>query len=260
MRSKIFNPATGEFDEIFNKKNYALENQQGMSIVIPRGEIGPRGLTGEKGEKGDPGESITGPIGPVGPVGPMGPRGPKGEKGDPGINGKDGVSIIGPSGLNGKDGIDGKTNLILYVSGTPKKEIGDNDDWCFTDLGEIFYKKNNKWEFYRQISSGYSKQSIIKMINDFGGNSRSINIISVDTNAENSPSVDYFYIVTNGSTITMPTAVLNTNLYTIKRSGSSSVTVTTINSETIDGSLSISLNLTNESRSLISDGSNWIVI
>ena len=85
MRSKIFNPATGEFDEIFNKKNYALENQQGMSIVIPRGEIGPRGLTGEKGEKGDPGESITGPMGPVGPVGPMGPRGPKGEKGDTGL-------------------------------------------------------------------------------------------------------------------------------------------------------------------------------
>lgn len=263
MRSKIFNPATGEFDEIFNQKNYVKENDEGMSIIIPRGEIGPRGIRGEKGEKGEKGDRGDSIIGPIGPMGPPGPRGEKGEKGESGKDGKDGISVTGPPGKDGINGVDGKSNIIHLISGVPKREVGENGDWCFNDAKETFFKENGSWQFYAQFHNGFSRKQIISMIQEFsggGGLSRSTNIINSDTTAGNNSSTDYYYFITNGSNLTLPTAVGNTNIYTVKRTGSLPCTVSTTDFQTIDGSLTVTLNLTNEVRAFISDGSNWAVI
>lgn len=90
--------------------------------------------------------------------------------------------------------------------------------------------------------------------------SRLINNIGVNTNAGSSPNTDYIYLVTGSTTVTLPTALSNTNTYTVKNVGNNTVVVNTTGSETIDGSLSVSLPVKYTSLSFISDGTNWNII
>lgn len=62
--------------------------------------------------------------------------------------------------------------------------------------------------------------------------------------------------------ITLPTAVGSTKPYTIKRigTGNNNLTIATTSSQTIDGSTTIDLIVTNTSVTLTSDGSNWRII
>lgn len=92
------------------------------------------------------------------------------------------------------------------------------------------------------------------------GISRVINNIGVNTNAGSSPNTDYVYLVTGTTTVTLPTALSNTNIYTVKNVGNNTVAVNTTGSETIDGSLSVSLPVKYTSLSFISDGTNWNII
>lgn len=93
-----------------------------------------------------------------------------------------------------------------------------------------------------------------------GGTTRSINPVSGNTSAGSTANTDYYYFVSALATITLPTAVSNTNQYTIKRTGAGVVTIATTSSQTIDGSLTVALNVINQSVTLISDGSNWQII
>lgn len=147
--------------------------------------LGPKGDKGDPGEKGDQGQ--TGPVGPMGPTGPKGDEGksayqvavlngfngsmsdwlsslvgPKGENGKDGKNG-----IDGKNGLPGRDGKDAESNKIYKTNSMPKESDGKDGDWAFADTNEIFYKKNNKWNFYSQINSGFNKKTIIGFIRDF---------------------------------------------------------------------------------------------
>ena len=92
------------------------------------------------------------------------------------------------------------------------------------------------------------------------GLTRAVNVVSTNTNAGSSMAVDYVYIVTATATITLPTAVGNTNLYTIKNQGAFTTTINTTSSQTIDGSLTVSLPIQYTSLSLISDGANWNIV
>jgi hypothetical protein len=89
----------------------------------------------------------------------------------------------------------------------------------------------------------------------------SINVVSTNTAAGSAASTDYVYLVSGTTTITLPTAVGNTNRYTIKRVNTGVVSIATTSSQTIDGSASpITINLQYVSLDLISDGSNWNII
>jgi hypothetical protein len=93
------------------------------------------------------------------------------------------------------------------------------------------------------------------------GFTRSINSISTNTTAAAASGTDYVYLVSGTTTITLPTAVGNTNRYTIKRTGSNTVSIATTSSQTIDGSTSpITINVQYVSLDFISDGSNWNII
>lgn len=92
------------------------------------------------------------------------------------------------------------------------------------------------------------------------GITRSVNVVSTPTNAGATASTDYVYFVSGTTTITLPTAVGNTNRYTIKNSGSNTVTVDTTSAQTIDGSATASLPVPNTSIDLISNNSNWHVV
>jgi len=84
---------------------------------------------------------------------------------------------------------------------------------------------------------------------------RSLQSISSNTTAGNAALTDYIYLVSGTTTLTLPTAVGNTNRYTVKNVGVNAVTIT----GTIDDSASITIQ-SNVSVDLISDGTNWRVI
>lgn len=74
------------------------------------------------------------------------------------------------------------------------------------------------------------------------------------------------YILANagsgGFTITLPTAVGNTNSYSVKKIDSTAnvVTVVTTASQTIDGGASALLKVQYVAITVVSDGSNWYVV
>jgi hypothetical protein len=92
------------------------------------------------------------------------------------------------------------------------------------------------------------------------GVTRSVNSISTPTTAGATALTDYVYLVSGTTTLTLPTAVGNTNLYTVKNTGSNTVTIATTSAQTIDGSSTATLPVANTSLDLISDGANWKVI
>lgn len=92
------------------------------------------------------------------------------------------------------------------------------------------------------------------------GITRSVNVISSPTTAGSTAATDYVYFVSGTTTLTLPTAVGNTNRYTVKNTGSNTVTIATTSSQTIDGSATASLPVANTSLDLVSDGSNWQVV
>jgi len=93
-----------------------------------------------------------------------------------------------------------------------------------------------------------------------GGFLRSITPVSGPTTAGATAGTDYVYFVSGTTTLTLPTAVGNTNRYTVKNTGSNTVTIATTSSQTIDGSSTINLTVAADSVDLVSDNSNWQII
>ena len=89
---------------------------------------------------------------------------------------------------------------------------------------------------------------------------KSINSVSGNTNAGSNQSTDYIYFASNTITITLPTAINNTNSYVIKNVGTGTITINTTSSQTIDGSLTAPIRVQYLSLTIISDGANWNII
>jgi hypothetical protein len=89
--------------------------------------------------------------------------------------------------------------------------------------------------------------------------------VSVKTTAYTLTTADEFVLASASGasfTLTLPTAVGNTCLFTIKKVDSSAnvVTVATTSGQTIDGGLNAQLKVQYASLSVISDGSNWLIV
>ena len=95
-----------------------------------------------------------------------------------------------------------------------------------------------------------------------GGFTRSIISFTGATSAGSASSTDYVYICgsTGSIDLTMPTAVSNTNRYTVKQNSTGTLTIITTSSQTIDGVTGFALNRQYQAVDLISDNSNWIVV
>lgn len=89
-----------------------------------------------------------------------------------------------------------------------------------------------------------------------GGITRSILPISGATTGAAIPSVDYVYICTGTFPYIQPTAVGNTNRYTIKNKGVGTITMTFTAGQNADGSTIITFN-PGLSLDFISDGTDW---
>lgn len=88
---------------------------------------------------------------------------------------------------------------------------------------------------------------------------RSVNVISANTTAGATTTTDYVYLVSGTTTLTLPTAVSNTNLYTVTNTGSNTVSVATTGGQTINGSTTATL-IPNVSLDFVSTNSNWRVV
>lgn len=87
-----------------------------------------------------------------------------------------------------------------------------------------------------------------------------VSSVSTATAAGSLQNTYYVYFVSGTTTLTLPTAVGNVNLYSIKNTGVATVTIATTSAQTIDGSTTASLPVANTSLSLVSDGSNWRIV
>lgn len=90
------------------------------------------------------------------------------------------------------------------------------------------------------------------------GITRSVSNISTNTNAGSASTTDYTYIVTGVVTLTLPTAVGNTNRYSVI-STDGQTTIATTSAQTINGSSTVTLPITNMSLDFVSDNTNWHV-
>lgn len=90
------------------------------------------------------------------------------------------------------------------------------------------------------------------------GITRVTSVLSVSSTLAAISMTDYAFFPNVGLALTMPTAIGNSNLYTVKNMSTSSVLV--IASEGIDGSASALLPVQNQSLDIISNGSVWCVI
>ena len=70
---------------------------------------------------------------------------------------------------------------------------------------------------------------------------------------------DYVYLVAGAHTLSMPTAVGNTNRYTVKNDHTAAITIDTTGAETIEGAASISLD-PEKAVDIISNNTNWRII
>jgi hypothetical protein len=95
------------------------------------------------------------------------------------------------------------------------------------------------------------------------GISRSISTITTSTSAGASASYDYVFIgATSGNiNLTLPTAVSNTNRYSVKQTNAvGTLTLLTTSSQTIDGLTAFALNKQYQAVDLISDNANWHIL
>jgi len=107
-----------------------------------------------------------------------------------------------------------------------------------------------------------AKGRITAAANGTGGSgsgiTRSISSISTNTTGAATASTDYVYVATAGLVFTLPTAVGNTNQYTLKAT-TTGVSFATTSSQTVDDSTTGTLSA-NQSLTFISNGSNWQLI
>jgi hypothetical protein len=89
---------------------------------------------------------------------------------------------------------------------------------------------------------------------------RLVSTISGNTTAGATTYAEYVYLCSATLTLTLPTAVANNGAYTIKNTGTGTITVATTSSQTIDGGSTAVLNTQYESITVVSDNANWVVI
>lgn len=94
-----------------------------------------------------------------------------------------------------------------------------------------------------------------------GGITRSIIPISANTTGASASNVNYVYLANGAFTFTLPTAIGNTNKYTIKNIGIGTITIATTATQTIDSGVApITITRQNNSLDFISNGTNWFLI
>ena len=92
------------------------------------------------------------------------------------------------------------------------------------------------------------------------GLARSVSVLSVSSTLAAAAATDYVFFANVGVRLTLPTAISNSNLYTVKNMATSSVQVAAAAGQDIDGSATVLLPTQYESLTFISNSSVWGVV
>lgn len=90
-----------------------------------------------------------------------------------------------------------------------------------------------------------------------GGITRTVSVLSVSSTLAATATTDYTFFINDGIRVTLPTAIANTNRYSIKNISTSSVQVATTAGQSIDDGSTALLSSQYESVDIISNGSVW---
>jgi hypothetical protein len=217
---------------------------------------------GKNGRDGRDGRDGLDGVDGKGTKGEKGEQGEKGDKGDKGDDGKDGKDFD-----KGKD-LDPelkkmKTEVLTAMSyggggGAYRNIAVGGNPSVLSRYNDLNIKAGTN------VTLSYQNNDTTKMLDltiaatgGGAGTVRSINSISTSQTAGATAGTDYVYICSVGVNLTLPDAVGNTNLYTVKNTSTSSVLVSTTSLETIDTSPNLILATQFTSVDLISDGANW---
>lgn len=110
-----------------------------------------------------------------------------------------------------------------------------------------------------RVFNGVSYDKDIFVDDGIGQFQTIISSISIVTTGNSIPNTNYIYLCSGTFTYTQPTAIKNSNKYTLKNNGTGLITIVFTLAQTGDGSTTIALN-PNSSIDLISDNANWFVI
>lgn len=134
------------------------------------------------------------------------------------------------------------------VSGLlPVKEILAGSNITITSISGIY-----------TIQSSTSNSGVLELSKAIANS-----YVPADVPASAGNDLEYIYIFNTGSEnygLILPTAIDNKSVYTLKNNTTGTIFLKTTAQETIDGNLVVGLNRRYASISVISDGSNWIII
>ena len=146
----------------------------------------------------------------------------------------------------------GGSSSSITVSTTAPTSPVNGQEWVDLNTG-IKYTWVNDGDSSAWVELGITGNSTLSI-------SRSIIQTAADVTAGGAAYVDYVYFVSGTSSITLPTAIGNMNQYVVKNVGVGVVTVVTTSSQTIDGSTTAVISVQNTALTLVSNGSNWLII
>lgn len=150
-----------------------------------------------------------------------------------------------------------KLRSELSRGGSMNRKITFGGVDYLTRFTDINYKAGTNVTFTVAENAQTKMVDVTVTASGTGGTVRSINSVAVNTAAGATAGTDYVYLCTGTMTLTLPTAVGNTNLYTVKNVGTGVITIATTSAQTVDGKATITMATQFTSVDLISDTANW---
>lgn len=149
--------------------------------------------------------------------------------------------------------------------GNANRQINVNSSVMSTQYTDINFQQFGNIGWSTNVDSTNRRINIRASILVGGGGAgsgiaRSVSVLSVSSTLASATSTDYVFFPNVGIQLTLPTAISNSNLYTVKNIATSSVRVVAATGEDIDGSSAVLMPTQYESLSFISNGSVFGVI
>ena len=163
------------------------------------------------------------------------------------------VAVNVPAGSSGGGGIDPSTGRTVI----PSVLLTDSSGALFVgrDNGTSFtYFNLNTQSIYTPVGTIMAPGSN----GGSGGMNRLVQTVSGNTTAGSTANTDYVYFVTATCTITLPTAVSNTNRYTfVVFNTGVTLTIAAASGQTIDGNATQTYSTEYQSVDILSNNANW---
>lgn len=153
-----------------------------------------------------------------------------------------------------------RTDIMTRLGGgSINRQIKFNGTDYLTKYTDINYKGTNIT--YTIANNDTTKMVDVTIVASASGSGivRLITSTAASIPAGATAGTDYVYLCAGTLTITLPTAVGNTNLYTIKNTGSGTVTIDTTGGQTIDGDATVIMPVQYTSVDIISNSLHWAI-